>query len=369
MGWIDKPEINNMNNTKIIIDTNVLYYACGLSTPPKTVSQKSLLQEIDAAQSVEISSISFAEFLTKYRCHAGTIRRVCSFMRQHHICISNNEHIPIAPQAIKMLTKVRQHELDKEFNRMFVRKIDVESRYASTVFFLVLICATVFECDIYPYTLSEPIYDFLARVFKPANKEIFIPLFNYTYQEAYKTDDAENYIRHWFYKYLDTFMAVIIPVCQQVIEAVNKMPEGDEIIIPEIVSDFSAEKWPEMMAIYQRKINKHPTPTHFVHKSGIKYGKKINDKHLSALLDGLETSIQKIIKEQSLAEYIYDIIYKSLSSGGAFRKNDINDALILSSLNKDRIILSFDNGMIQHIQKYANKRPEYQRSLSFINSF
>ena len=75
---------------------NVLYYACGLSTPPKTVSQKRLFQEIDAAQSVEISSIFFAEFLTKYRCHAGTIRRVCSFMRQHHICISNNEHMDVA---------------------------------------------------------------------------------------------------------------------------------------------------------------------------------------------------------------------------------------------------------------------------------
>lgn len=93
---MDKPEINNMNNTKILIDTNVLYYACGLSTPPKTVSQKRLFQEIDAAQSVEISSIFFAEFLTKYRCHAGTIRRVCSFMRQHHIYISNNEHMDVA---------------------------------------------------------------------------------------------------------------------------------------------------------------------------------------------------------------------------------------------------------------------------------
>ena len=163
-------------------------------------------------------------------------------------------------------------------------------------------------------------------------------------------------------------MAVIIPVCQQVIEAVNKTPEGDEIIIPEIVSDFSAEKWPEMMAIYQRKINKHPTPTHFVHRAGIKYGKKINDKHLSALLDGLETSIQKIIKEQSLAEYIYDIIYKSLSSGGAFLKNDINDALILSTLSEDRIILSFDNGIIEHLQKHASERSEYQKSLLLITS-
>lgn len=359
---------DNMNRSELIIDTNVLYYLYGLSIPPSTVSRKSLLKKIDSENSVKISSVSFAEFLTKYRRHAGMIRRVCSFMRQHHICISSDEYIPITPQATKVLAKIKQYDFNKEFDRMLERKIYVESRYASIIFFLVLICATIFECDIYPYTLSAPVYDFLAAVFKPANKEIFVPLFHYTYREAYKTDDVENYIRHWFYEYLDMFIAVIVPLCQRAIEAVNDTPEGEEIMIPQIINDFSNEKWAEMMTLYQNRIRKQATPTHFVHKSGIKYGKKINDKHLVALLNGLDNSIRKIIQEQSLAEYIYDIIYKSLSFGGSFLKNDINDALILSSLNRNSIILSFDNGMIEHMKKRAENRPEYQRSLDFIET-
>lgn len=352
----------------MVIDTNTLYYACGLSAPPATVTKAKLLQEIDSADAVTMSSISFAEFLTKYRRHAGIIRRVCSFMRQHHVCVSNNEYMHFDPQEIKALTKIRQREFGNRFERVLVRKVDVESRFASTIFFLVLISTTIFECDIYPYTLSEPTYDFLTTVFKPASAEIFTPLFNYTYNEAYKTDDAENFIRHWFYRYLDAFIPVVIPVCQRVIETINTTPEGGDINIPQIVDEFSQQNWHEMMEKYQRKIRKHGTPTKFVHRSGIKYGKKINDKHISALLSGLKDSIQKVIGDHSLAEYVYDIASNCLSSGGAFFKNDINDALILSALNENDVMLSFDNGVIEHMQKYANDRPEYQKSLKFIKS-
>ncbi len=47
-------------------------------------------------------------------------------------------------------------------------------------------------------------------------------------------------------------------------------------------------------------------------------------------------------------------------------KSDINDAWILSDLSGSNMILSFDNGMIEHMKKHAKNRPEYQKSLDFI---
>lgn len=103
-------------------------------------------------------------------------------------------------------------------------------------------------------------------------------------------------------------------------------------------------------------------------RSGIEYGKGINDKHLEALLDGLNISIEKIIDSKSMDEYYYSIVKNTLSNGGAFRKNDINDALILSCIKESDIILSFDCGMRKHMQKYSNVRIEYKNSLNYINS-
>ena len=67
----------------LVIDTNTLYYACGLSTPP-SIDSKKILQEIDNAESVAIPSIAFCEFLTRYRRRVATIRRVCFYERTSH---------------------------------------------------------------------------------------------------------------------------------------------------------------------------------------------------------------------------------------------------------------------------------------------
>ena len=112
----------------LIIDTNTLYYACGLSMPP-SIDSKKILQEIDNAESVVIPSIAFCEFLTKYRRRAATIRRVCAFMREHHIEILNDKYISFAPDAIKTLRKIRQPIFNLNFERLLNRKIDIESRF------------------------------------------------------------------------------------------------------------------------------------------------------------------------------------------------------------------------------------------------
>ena len=159
-----------------------------------------------------------------------------------------------------------------------------------------------------------------------------------------------------------------MPLCKKVIGTYNAAKDGAIIDIPNIIQNFSATEWEKNYADYIRKIEKKPTAAHFVQRSGIEYGKGINDKHLEALLNGLNISIEKIINCKSMDEYYFSIVKNTLSSGGSFCKNDINDALILSCIQESDIMLSFDCGMKNHMQKYSNVRTEYKNSLNYINS-
>ena len=351
----------------LIIDTNTLYYAFGLSEH-HYVDSHAIRQAIVAADSVAISSISLAEFITKYHKHAGIIRRVCSFMRQNHIEVSENQYIPFKDDIVKKLAVIKQKELNDTYEKLLILKSDVESRFATTVFFTVLVSETIFECNIDPYAVPTCIYDFFSKVFKESLQPILTDLFKDSYTNAYKTDDAENVIRQDFYDYLKLFISLCIPLCKHVIEEYGKIPEGELVDIPDIISKYSDTDWSEEMTNFQKKIEKQPTPAHFVKSKGLAYGKGIKDKHLTALLGGLDASFKKTIGTSSIEEYLYSIVSNTISNGGAFRKNDINDALILSDLQSSDVILTFDNRMLAHIKARSSSRIEYQNSISLIDS-
>ena len=108
----------------MVLDTNTLYYACGLSSPPTDVDRNKLIRAISSAEDVVISYVTLAEFLTKYRKHARIIRRTCSYMRDNHIRVIGCEYMPMDRRFIMSLTKIRQRNLNKEFVRIFDIKID-----------------------------------------------------------------------------------------------------------------------------------------------------------------------------------------------------------------------------------------------------
>lgn len=351
----------------LVLDTNALYYSCGLSTPPQDVDKRNLLHAIDSAETVVISYVTLAEFLTKYRKHAGIVRRVCSFMRNHHIHVIDCKLMPINSDFVKRLARIRQNDLNIAFSPIFEAKINIESRFAAGVFLVLLICETIFECNINPMDLSAPAFEFLSVLFKIL-RENLVPVFDYLYRDAYKTDDAENYIRRAIYRLLDTFIPVLMPLCQKVLYDIENCSDVNDSNVLEIIKSFSHSEWEVATQSYHKRIDKQKTPIHFVQKRGITYGKGINDKHLNVLLNGLEASIQKIIGYNALNEYFFTILKKSITQGGAFQKNDINDALILCALKTDDIIISFDKGMIAHLKEYESKHEEYKNSTTFISS-
>ena len=351
----------------LFIDTNTLYYAFGLSSH-SSVSGKKICQIIDSHEKVVISSISFAEFLCKYHKHANTIRRVCSFMRQHHIDICESQYIPFKCDIIKKLRTINQPELDQLFKKLVIIKSHAESKFATTVFFVVLLSETIFECNIDPYRVPECVKEFFALIYKDSLNPIISDMFKMSYNKAYKTDNAENLIRKYFYDYLKLFVSLCVPLCKHFIDEFDKIPDGEIVDVSAIVKKYSDTNWADEMTQYQNRIEKQNTPAQFIKRKGLSYGKGINDKHLSALLSGLDSSFRKTIGVTSIEEYLYSIVSNTLLNGGAFRKNDINDALILSDLKSCDMILTFDDRMIEHMKKHSENRKEYLNSTSLISS-
>ena len=351
----------------LIIDTNTLYYVAGLSRPDSINVEKVVL-EISKNGGAMVSSVSFAEFLSKYHNDAETVRQTCTFMRQHNIQICENKVIPFKDDIVERILDIKQSELDGIFDDLVILKSKVESQFATTIFFTVLVCQTIFECNINPCSLPKAIFDFFSTIIKDTLRPIVSDMFQSAYQEAYKTDDAENIIRRDFYNYLRIISSLCIPLFKNYINEFDKIPEGEIVDVPQIIARYSDTNWAEEMTAYQKKVDKQTTPSQYLKRRGLSYGKSINDKELNALLDGLQNSFFKTLGTSSLGEYMFSIVENTISNGGAFRKNDINDALILLYLQQGDVIITFDNRMIEHMEKHAEKRKEYDDSVRLIKS-
>ena len=53
----------------------------------------------------------------------------------------------------------------------------------------------------------------------------------------------------------------------------------------------------------------------------------------------------------------------------AFMKNDILDAIILCNIENEHQLITFDNGLLEHMRKYKENRPTYKSSLELIEVF
>lgn len=351
----------------LVLDTNTFYYISNLSTSPY-IDLPKFVDRVDATTQLCISSVSFGEFIARYRYNAKIIRRTCSFMLNYHINV-RDQLIPFDNDIVKKLSKIRQKDLNSVVNTLLLVKSSKESGFAALVFCIVLFSETIFECNIDPYNVPDCVYDFFSKLFKDSLRPLLVELFKKIYFDAYKTDNAENIIRRDFHKYLRLFTSLCMPLCKHVLDEYEKLPIGAEVDMVEIMKEFSHVDWEHEMNKYQSKIDKEDTPSKFISKKGLKYGKSINDKHLTSLLNGLSNSLKNVITNFAIEEYLFSIIKNTLSNGGSFWKNDINDALILSTLTPNDVILSIDGDMREYIRKNSEAKIEYKNSITLIDSF
>ena len=122
----------------VLIDTNVLYYLCGLSQPPRDFDIQEAFKSIKECrvnEKIAISSISFFELLLKYKKQAGVIRRVSTFCRNNGICICNNVYLPVRENNRPLdFCTIRQNELSEYITQILPVKIDAEARFATAIY-------------------------------------------------------------------------------------------------------------------------------------------------------------------------------------------------------------------------------------------
>ena len=75
------------------------------------------------------------------------------------------------------------------------------------------------------------------------------------------------------------------------------------------------------------------------------------------------------ISSNAIREYTFEIIQSIFLNGSSFRKNDINDSMILGSMSAGDCIVTCDKKMLEHMEKYKGTHPEYTNSLLLLQKF
>lgn len=356
---------DEQKTSKIILDTNLMYYLCGLSTPPCNVNVSKISEYIrknSRVYSFAISSVSFYELITHYQNRAGYIRRVCSTMRNYHVQIYNDKYLPIMQNPTYDFTEIRQRQL-KEMNTIFMeRKIDVESRFAAVVFMIVLISDIAFE--VFPDGIFNSNTILLLSSIAAINQKVAVDHLNAIYKTAYTLNNPEGFIRDEFQSLLAKLLAPSLSLCKEL----SGMKEDDEI--SECIGKISTQKWYGTSTQSERKIAKRKTSTDYISRRARQFGKQIGDKQLTDFFSHMWDTVSNVnIEYDSIKEYVFEISKDILLKGSSFRKNDVNDSMILGSITTEDSLITCDKKILNHMRAYKETHPEYTNSLLLMQDF
>ncbi len=348
---------------KVLLDTNMVYYICGLSSSRHISVSKvvAYIEENQSKMNFAISSVSFYELLVRYRKKARLIRRICSALRNYHIRIYKDAYLPINVTPPYDFTKIRQQELESKISEFLPRKVDVESRFAAAILLILLLSEISFEA--YPNgELNSKTFTILTAVAN-ISQDVAVKCLNKVYQSAYQQKDAESYIRDEFQRLLAMLLPFGVATCKKC----ANIEETDNIVeYYDAIKDGLAR---EIEAI-ERAIVRKQTSTQYVFKRTVAYGKTIGDKTLKDFLQHIwETTANTSIANESIKEYIFETVKSILLQGGAFWKNDIIDAMILGGMTPNDYLITCDQKMLKHMEKYQKDRIEYVNSLKRIQVF
>ena len=74
----------------------------------------------------------------------------------------------------------------------------------------------------------------------------------------------------------------------------------------------------------------------------------------------------KKIKYEALQDYYYNTLVNILVHGSALWKNDFLDALIMCNIQDQHQLITYDNGVINRMEKRRNQYKQYDESLKTI---
>lgn len=340
----------------LFLDTNAFYYAAGLSNGDIETEK---LREYISQNEVAISSVSFYEFLTKFKNEIDKIHKGSVFLSDKHIKIAYNKYFQYHDELRCDFTNISEQELGSVMKIILTNKIDVESRFASIIYDLMLFSGLYFYFMPEGESASDikgHIFETCFKVFALSSLEVFREIF----KEGYDIDNCEKYVRNATKNLLEFSYSVLLPVLDAAIE-VQTEEEFRELLDK---FDFmgSAE-------IQSKRIQRCDSSIVYLSKMATKYNKSSKDSSLVNYLEKITQPIIKKIPEKALQEYLKEIASKCCKNGSAFMKNDILDAIILCNIENEHQLITFDNGLLEHMRKYKENRPTYKSSLELIEVF
>lgn len=341
----------------LYLDTNALYYAAEISNGKCDVEK--LRDTIAENKAVAISSVSLCEFVMRFKDNIEIIHKGGKFLGDNHISIGFNKYFPRPKKLPIYWNAITENQLEVFVDDIRDNKIDVESRFAS-------ICFSICFMSIADFMVKESAKDKVGVCYIPTLRNIMkkmnginMDIFKSIVVEGYNTNDCENYLRKCFDNYMEYWLQCFVPILIKANE-VNSYKEYHEI---EKETD-----WDAMSKDILKKINRSGTTMEFIKKKSMQYWKQMKEDHFEEFLSKLRESVNKMIKEEAIQEYITDIIQSFLLEGSSFWKNDILDAIIMCHLTDEDKLVTFDNGAIKHMEKYEEVRLVYKNSLNLIRS-
>ncbi len=339
-----------------VLDTNAFYYASEISEFTYDVKK---LQTFIADNEVFIPTTALFEFLIKFKGDIYTIRKGGRYLLDNHIKVASNIINPLPSYFINDLVNITEQQLNTMCEEVLENKIDVESRFISLLFDMCLFSGyyfTVMSDGTEPCEYCFAAMDIVYKKFVNIVFEIFKQIF----KEGYKTDDCENYVRNCFYNLLAFMLEKGIPF----IEKAKSVTSEEEFENADVW--FSSEDYAQMSSRLNSKSGSQRS-TVFLQRLGITYRKKNNDNELKIYIHKLRNIFDGKVKLEPLQDYFYDTLVNILVNGATLWKNDFLDSLILCNLQNDHILITYDNGVINRMNKRKSQYPMYQKSIDIIN--
>ena len=338
------------------LDTNAFYYASKLSRNTNIDEEK--LRQFIKENAVAISSVSLFEFLVKNRKSIDKINNGAKFLYENKVKLAYNKYFPYDKIFDVDYCNITEKNLKPIINEILKVKIDIESRFASIVFMLLLFSAFYF----YYVPEGENASDLKKHIFGVCFKiwQDNLEAFNAIFEEGYNTDNCEKIVSDSIKSLLEFVLGISLSIF-------------DECQSFTTESEFSAfieqADFMNLSRNSMKRIKKADTSIVYISKIAKKYNDIENDTDSLHYLEQLSKPIVNKIKEKPLQEYLYEIVFRSCKYGSPFQKNDILDAIIMCNIEHNGRIISFDNNFRKHLEEYSDKNPTYKASVDLIKTF
>lgn len=278
-------------------------------------------------------------------------------MRSYHITIIDNPYFKKIAPFQPALTTIKQARLNKLWDEVRVNKVDVEARYSTILLLYVLSSGMYLQQVENINNVPEPLTPVIRKYYSIV-RDIAIEVLRDAFETGYRLDDCEKNVKKAFSVLLEFFLPSAIAICKSVEN--GGIDENGRIDI------LQKAEYDAYLEAVRRRLRRDGTPTTYISKIARKYDNNSNSKGLEDFLNTVSSSIGSLIPEGTTQEYIFELVKKCITQAGAFNKNDILDAMILGTLEKNGAFLTADKGIIDHMMNYKSNRMDYNMSLEEI---